>query len=132
MSALPPKADIVRRSRDVRFVPTHRHYGSIQILTMPTLPIDKMRQHFTCCFAVADEIIIYKINPGRMSRLFQHLIQFVRNLLGRLEPGLAAVERGDVTEFAAIGAATRKLQAPDEIMIEMDQVVCRQREVAER
>jgi hypothetical protein len=67
-----------------------------------------------------------------MSGLFQHLIQFVRNLLGRLKPGLAAVECGNVTEFTAIRAATRKLQAPDEIMIETDQVVGRQREVAER
>src|SRR5262249_49685274 len=92
--------------------------SKLQWIITAALPFDEMRQHFSRCFAVADKIIVDKIDYGRVPGLFEHLIQFARNLLWRLEPRLAAIKCGNVTKLAAIRTATRKLQTPDEVMVE--------------
>ena len=50
----------------------------------------------------------------------------------RLQARLAAVERRDVAELAAIGAARGELQRAEQVFLERQLVVGRQREVAER
>src|SRR5262249_47310565 len=92
--------------------------GKLQWIITAALPFDEMRQHFPRCFAVADEIVIHKVDHCWVPRLFENLIQFVRNLLWLFEPRLAAIEGGNVKKLAAVRAATRKLQAPDEVMVE--------------
>jgi hypothetical protein len=54
------------------------------------------------------------------------------DLLRRLEPRIAAVERRDVAELALVGAAAGELHAAQHVAVELDQVVGRQRELGQR
>jgi len=59
----------------------------------------------------------------------QYGVEFSGDLFGRLEPRLATVECGNITEFAAIRTATRELEAAEEVTVEPDEIVGRQRKL---
>src|ERR1700738_5513084 len=80
---------------------------------------------------VADEIVVDKIDRGLDPRGEQRF-EFGEDLLRRFQTGLTPVKRGDVAEFAAIGASARELDAADEISAAVYQLIGRDREIGER
>src|SRR3984957_11950271 len=101
--------------------------GELQRISPPLLPIDQMRQKIARGFAVADEIVIDKIDHRRMIRLGDEGIELGKKLLGQLEARLAAIEGRNVAEFAPIRAAAGELERADEIARERHGIVTRKR-----
>ena len=80
------------------------------------LPCDQMRQQIERGLAVADEIVVDEIDrPAQPA--FEQLVELGDDLLRDLQPRIAAIEAGDVAELALIGAAGRKLDAAEEILL---------------
>src|SRR5204862_6965594 len=96
------------------------------------LPLDEMRQHLLGGFAIADEIVVDKVECRRRVRLRENEIQFGNDLPRRLHPRLAAVETGDVAELAEIRTAGRELYRAEQIAAERHHVIGRQWELGER
>ena len=99
---------------------------------MFALPFDKVGQHLARCLAIANKIVVDEIDSLRTIRLLAYGVEFTDNLLRCLEPGLAAIEARYVAEFAAIGAAARKLQCQQQIIPQPHQVIGRDRKITER
>jgi hypothetical protein len=75
-----------------------------------------MRQQIERRLAVADEIVVDEIDRVG-DAAFAQLVEFGDDLLRRLQARIAAVEAGDVAEFALIGAAARILDAAEKIFL---------------
>ena len=101
-------------------------------MAAPLLPFDEMRQHLARRLAVADEIIVDEIDHGGVAPLRQHGVELGGQLLRRLQPRLPAVQRRDIAELAAIGAAAGELQRAEQIAVEPDEMIGRHRKVGER
>ncbi len=85
-----------------------------------------MRQQLERGLAVADEIVIDKIHRPH-DAAFQELIELRGDLLRALEPGIAAVEAGNIAELALIGTAARILDAAQEVMLDIGEFIGRDR-----
>ena len=92
------------------------------------LPFDQMRQQIERGLAVADEIVIDEIDRAH-DAAFEQLVEFGGDLLRRLQPRIAAVEAGDVAEFALIRAARGILDAAEEVARNIRQFIGRNRKL---
>ena len=106
--------------------------GELQRISAPLLPVDQMRQQIARRFAVADEIVVDKIDHRRMIRLGHEGVELGKKLLGRLEARLAAIEGRNVAEFAPVWTAAGELERADEIARERHGIVTRKRKARQR
>ena len=97
----------------------------------PLLPLDQMRHQVQRRLAVADEIVIDEIHRVGHAA-FAQLVEFGDDLLRRLEARIAAIEAGDVAEFALIGTAARILDAAEEILSGLGELIGRNRKLGHR
>jgi len=81
-----------------------------------------MRQQLERRLAVADEIVIDKINRTPNAAL-KHFIEFGRDLLRGFQPRVAAVKSRNIAELALIGTAARILDAAEEIAPEVGKLI---------
>ena len=66
-------------------------------------------------FAVADEVVVDEVD-GAYGTAGDDLVELFEDLGGGFEAGVLAVELGDVTELAAVGAAGRVLDVGEEVV----------------
>ena len=92
------------------------------------LPLDQMRQQVERRLSVADEIVVDEIHRASHPALEQ-FVELGDDLLRRLEPRIAAVQSGDVAEFALIWATARILDRTEEIFPDLGKLVGRNRKV---
>ena len=90
-----------------------------------------MRQQLARGLAVGDEIVVDEIDRAeRPAR--QHGVELGQDLLRLLEARLAAIERRDVAELAAVRAAAGELHRAQHVFAAVDQVIGRDRKVRQR
>ena len=94
----------------------------------PLLPLDQMRQQVKRGLTVANKIVVDEIDRADDAAL-QQLVQLGDNLLRPLQARVAAVQPGNIAEFALIGAATGILDAAEEIMVDLGEFVSRNRKL---
>src|SRR6185437_15720407 len=88
------------------------------------LPFDQMRQELECRLSVSDEIVVDEIDRAG-DAAFEQLVQFGRDLLGRLQARVAAVQSRNIAEFALIGTTARILDAAEKIMPDVGKLIGR-------
>src|SRR4029077_15980671 len=101
--------------------------GEAQDITHLLLPSHQVRQQFERGLAIADEIVVDEIDRTADATCEQ-LVEFGGDLLRRLQARIAAIESGDIAEFALIGTSARILDAAEEIALELGKLVGRNRQ----
>ncbi len=89
----------------------------------PLLPLDQRVQQRLRRLRIADKIVVDKIDGDRAA--VSKFIQFGHHLLRRLQPGIAAVKRGDVAELTGERATARELHRAEQIIADLDPVISR-------
>src|SRR3984957_3302306 len=100
-------------------------------VAMSLLPRHQMRQHVPRRLTIADEVVVDKIQAGRMRFLRQNEIELADQLLRGFHPRLAPVQVGYIAKLAQVRASRGKLQGPEQILVELDEVVGRIRKVSQ-
>ena len=106
--------------------------GELQRVAVLLLPGHEMGQHLLRGLAVGDEIVVDEVDDGRVVGLADEGVELGQQLLGRLQPRLPAIERRNVAELAAIRAAGGELQRAEQVFLQRQLVIGRQREIAQR
>src|SRR5581483_12463741 len=88
----------------------------------PSLPFCEMRQDLERGLAIADEIVVDKVDRSP-DAAFKHPVEFGYDLLRRLQARIAAIESRDIAEFALIRTAARILDAAEEIARQLREFV---------
>jgi len=81
------------------------------------LPRHEVREEFLGGLAVADEVVVHEVDGADRSA-GDDLVELADDLLGSFQPGIVAVEFGDVAELALVGAAARKLDVGEEVLVQ--------------
>src|SRR3569832_2153301 len=81
-----------------------------------------MRQQFQCGLAVADEVVVDKIDRAA-NTAFEQLVELGRNLLRRLDARVTAVEPGNIAKLALIGTSARILNAAQKVAVELGEFI---------
>ncbi len=113
-------------ARDVE----RRFAGEIDRVAVAFLPFNEMRQKFCDRRPIGDEIVVDEIDLAD-DAAGQQFVEFGDDLFGRLDSRDAAIEAGNVAEFAAIRAAARELDRAEQIAIDLRQFIGGDRKLGE-
>lgn len=95
--------------------------GEADRIVTASLPFDEVRQEVQRAPGIPNEVVVHEVDRRRPA--VGEFIEFGQDLLRAFEPWVSSVKRGDVTELAGEGTATRVLDASEQVLADVDQVI---------